>query len=64
MKHTSKTMFKCDHPRGPSSDFHNAGKDSHLQPMKSSTKGHNPAPTKHHTAPAAEYPKGHAKHKR
>jgi hypothetical protein len=58
----SKTMFKCDHPRGPSSDFHNKS-DTYLHPGKTSTKGMNPAPVKHHTAPAREYPHGHKKHK-
>jgi hypothetical protein len=56
----SKGMFDCGHPRGPSKDYHNAAKDTHLNPGKSSVKGHNPAPAKHHSSPAKEYPHGHA----
>jgi hypothetical protein len=50
--------------RGPSKDYHNAGKDAHLDMMKGgNAPKHNPAPTKHHSPPAAEYPKGHGKAK-
>jgi hypothetical protein len=41
-------------------DFHNKS-DANLHPGKTSTKGMNPAPVKHHTSPAKEYPHGHAK---
>lgn len=55
----SKKVFDCGHHRGPNTAFHNSS-DKHLNLSKGSARGMNPAPVKHHTTPAPEYPKGHA----
>lgn len=56
----SKGHFSSGHPRGPSKDFHNASMDKHLgHKAGGSAPKHQPDPTKHHSPPNKEYPKGH-----
>lgn len=55
----SSRMFDCGHPRGPSMSFHNSS-NKELNLTRGSARGMNPAPVKHHTSPAKEYPHGHA----